>query len=136
MTTKTKATATFEVKKWDEKKPDPAEPGGWLARGTIATGLAGDVEGEATTEFLMLYVGNESASYVGMQRVTARLGGRSGSFVMQGSGTYVVSTGIARTEWSVVPGSGTGELAGLRGDWHEFAQKDPKGTITFEYAFE
>ena len=48
------------------------------------------------------------------ERVTGTLGGRSGSFVLQGVGTW--EEGVARTTWTVVPGSGTGQLTGLRGE--------------------
>ena len=47
-----------------------------------------------------------SATYVGYERVTGTLGGRSGSFVLQGVGTW--EGGVAKTTWTVVPGSGTG----------------------------
>lgn len=138
MSTKMKnasARGTFEIKSWDEKKPAEGDPKEWLSRGRVTATLSGDIDGQAETEFLMAYVG-ESAGYVGMQRVTARIGGRSGTFALQGSGVYEAVTSIAKSEWTVVPGSATGELAGLRGRWSEFAQKEPRGSITFEYGFE
>jgi hypothetical protein len=46
--------------------------------------------------------------------VVGRLGERSGSFVLRSTGTW--EDGTATTTWSVVPGSGTGELAGLAGE--------------------
>jgi hypothetical protein len=130
--TMTKATGTFEIKSWDEKKPEGGDPKEWLSRGRVKSKLAGDIEGDSEMEFLMAYV-KDSAGYVGMQRVTATLGGRSGTFALQGSGYYDASTFIAKSEWTVVPGSATGDLVGLRGSWSEFAQKEPRGTITFEY---
>jgi hypothetical protein len=45
--------------------------------------------------------------------VTGSLDGRSGSFVLQGDGTFDGTT--ARGRSNVVEGSGTGELSGLTG---------------------
>jgi Protein of unknown function (DUF3224) len=49
-----------------------------------------------------------------MQRFRGRLGGRRGTFVLQGS--EVVKNGTIKATWFVVPGSGTGDLSGLRGE--------------------
>jgi hypothetical protein len=54
-----------------------------------------------------------SAGYVAIERVTGTLGGHAGSFVFQHSGT--MHDGAQQLSITVVPGSGTGELAGLAG---------------------
>lgn len=51
---------------------------------------------------------------VSMQRFTGKLGGRAGSFVLQGSET--VDNGKIHATWCVVPRSGTGELTRLCGE--------------------
>jgi len=51
---------------------------------------------------------------VSMQRFTGKLGGRNGTFVLQGKET--VQRGKIKATWFVVPGSGTGDLSGLRGE--------------------
>jgi Protein of unknown function (DUF3224) len=61
----------------------------------------------------MAYDGAD-ASYVGYERVVGSLGGRSGSFVLRLAGGF--EQGAASTDWTVVEGSGTGGLAGLRGE--------------------
>jgi hypothetical protein len=61
----------------------------------------------------MVYPGDGSAKFVGLERVVGRLGDRWGSFVLEHSGTF--EGGVAEASWSVVPGSGTGEPRGLRG---------------------
>ena len=57
---------------------------------------------------------DRSASMVSVQRFQGTLGGRHGSFVLQG--TEMVENGKVRATWFVVPGSGTGELTRLRGE--------------------
>jgi len=51
---------------------------------------------------------------ISLQRFRGMLGGRRGSFVLEGRETIEGKT-ISAT-WSVVPGSGTDALAGLRGE--------------------
>jgi hypothetical protein len=58
--------------------------------------------------------GDKSASQVSMQRFSGELGGRQGTFVLQG--TETVENGKIKATWFVVPGSGTGALSGLRGE--------------------
>jgi hypothetical protein len=54
-----------------------------------------------------------SGGYVAMERVTGTLKGRSGSFVLQHSGT--MNRGVPQLSVTVVPDSGTGQLTGLAG---------------------
>jgi len=54
-----------------------------------------------------------SAGYVAMELVDGMLEGRRGTFVLQHSGT--MTRGAAHLALTVVPDSGTGELAGLQG---------------------
>ena len=56
----------------------------------------------------------DSAGYVAMERVTGTLHGRSGTFVLQHSGT--MTRGAPQLSVTVVPDSGTGQLAGLAGE--------------------
>ncbi|HSQ30350.1 MAG TPA: DUF3224 domain-containing protein, partial [Gemmatimonadaceae bacterium] len=58
--------------------------------------------------------GDGSASFVGLERIVGRIAGKPGTFVLQRIGTF--EGGLAKESYSVVPGSGTGELQTLRGD--------------------
>jgi len=110
------AKARFAIRSWDEK---PYGEGGdlpRLARASVAKTLTGDVEGEGQVEYLMMYRNDGSAAFVGLERVVGRIGGRSGSFVLQRTGVF--EGGQAKESYSVVPGSATGELQGLRGEGH------------------
>jgi hypothetical protein len=72
-----------------------------------------------------------SAGYVAIERVVGRLDGRSGTFVLQHSGT--MNRGQASLLVTVVPDSGTGELAGLAGTM-AIDIVDGKHSYRFEYA--
>lgn len=80
----------------------------------ISETFAGDIEGESTARALALQRGDKSVSQVSMQRFTGKLGGHQGAFVLQGS--EIVENGKIAAKWFVVPGSGTGDLSGLRGE--------------------
>ena len=112
MTTTGKATGSFTIKSWDEQPFAEVEGAPRLTQARVTTTYAGDLDGEGTSTLVMAYDGAD-ASYAGYERVVGSLGGRSGSFVLRLAGGF--EQGAARTDWTVVEGSGTGELAGLQG---------------------
>jgi Protein of unknown function (DUF3224) len=66
--------------------------------------------------------------------VRGSIGGRSGAFLLQVTGTVVDKE--MRAEWFVVPGSGTGGHSTLHGDGGFTAQLGQHGNIWLEYSFE
>jgi hypothetical protein len=111
-TVTTRATGTFEVK----MTPQPADSAGSTALGrmTLDKRFHGDLEG--TSKGQMLAAGTAvkgSAGYVALEEVTGTLEGRRGTFVLQHSGT--MNRGAPQLSITVVPDSGTDELAGLTG---------------------
>ena len=130
----THATGTFEVKTWDEKTYDEIGGGAKLTRASITKSFRGDIEGEGTLEYLMAYREDGSATFVGLERVMGRLGGRSGSFVLQHSGVF--EGGTAKATWFVVQGSGTGDLRGLRGEGGFASGHQQHYPVTLDYDFE
>lgn len=96
--------------------------------------LSGDIDGESTVRALEIQRKDHSASMVSMQEFRGKLDGRQGNFVLQGS--EIVANGKIKATWFVVPGSGTGDLSGLRGEGGfdgDFG-KGSKGTL--DYWFE
>jgi hypothetical protein len=130
----THATATFELKSWEEKPYDEIEGGPKLTRASITKSFKGDIQGEGTLEYLMVYRDDGMASFVGLERIVGRVGGRSGSFVLQHSGSF--ESGVAKATFFVVPGSGTGDLRGLRGEGSFASGHADSYPITFDYCFE
>lgn len=129
-----RAQATFQITSWDEKPIDESEGVPKLTRATVTKSFSGDIEGEGSLEYLMMYRADGSASFVGFERVVGRLGGRSGSFVLQHTGTF--EGGTARATWGVVPGSGTGDLRGLRGDGGFASAHAERYSMTLDYDLE
>jgi hypothetical protein len=88
---------------------DPA-----LGRLLIEKQFHGDLE--ATSRGQMLSAATPvkgSAGYVALERVSGMLHGRTGTFVLQHSGT--MDRGAPQLIITVVPDSGTGELTGIAG---------------------
>jgi len=106
------AVGTFEVQLkmlGTHTSDDPT-----LARMSIDKRFHGDLEGTSRGEMLSAATPvKDSAGYVAMERVTGTVAGRSGSFVLQHSAT--MTRGVPSLSVTVVPDSGTGELAGLTG---------------------
>lgn len=108
------ANARFAIKTWDEKPYFEAEGQPKLTRASVSKTFSGDLEGEGSVEYLMVYRNDGSAAFVGLERITGRLGGRAGSFVLQRTGVF--EGGQAKESYAVVAGSSTGELEGLAGE--------------------
>ena len=131
MTTHTSGAGAIES--WDENPYLEIDDHRKLTQASIRLKYNGDWEGESTSETLMCYAADDATSYVGLEHFVGRIGERSGSFVIQSTGTY---DGIqARSEGDVVPGSGTGDFAGIRGRHTSVSTHDdyPNKPFTFEY---
>ena len=88
-----------------------------LGRMSINKSISGDLV--ATTVGQMLSAMTKvkgSAGYVAIERVDGVLAGRKGTFVLQHMGT--MNKGAPSLSVTVVPDSGTGELAGIAGEFN------------------
>ena len=107
------ATGPFDVQLNPEPPSGPAGSAG-LGRMSLDKRFHGDLEAHSQGEMLAFRSGVEgSAGYVALETVTGALHGRSGSFTLQHSST--MRRGVPAQSITVVPDSGTGELAGLDG---------------------
>jgi len=127
------ASGTFEVKQWDEQPYHEGEGQAKLTRASVRKAFHGDFEGESGLEYLMAYLGDGSASFVGLELMTGSLHGRAGSFILQHSGTDDGATTTGT--WHVVAGSGTGALQGLTGQGTMRLSRDqPAYEFALDYA--
>jgi len=123
-----RASGTFEVK----MIPQPAdESASVIGRFSLDKQFRGDLEGTSVGQ--MLAIGTEvtgSAGYVAMERVSAKLDGRAGTFALQHTGT--MNRGEAELSVTVVPDSGTNELTGLSGS---MTIKITDGTHSYDFDY-
>jgi len=106
------ASGTFDVKV--TPLASEFEAGSGLGRMFLDKQYHGDLEATAKGE--MLYAGGPakgSGGGVAIEQVSGNLQGRSGSFVLQHNST--MTPGAMHMTITVVPDSGTGQLAGLTG---------------------
>jgi hypothetical protein len=105
-----RASGTFTVRMQPREAPRPGE----FPRLRLDKTFAGGLQGTSTVEMIASNAGDQpSGGYVALERFTGTLEGRSGSFVLQHSGT--MSPAGTHIDVLVTPGSGTGDLAGLEG---------------------
>lgn len=125
------ATSTFSLKRWDENPYDEAGGAPKLTRASVVYGFDGELAGEGRLEYLMAYLPDATALFVGFQRFVGRIGSREGSFIFKHGGRF--ANGVASDTWSVMPGSGTGGLAGITGQVEFSASHQDRYEIIFEY---
>jgi hypothetical protein len=103
-----------------------------LGRLLLSKVFSGDIAGSSSGEMLTAVTATPgSAGYVALERVVGTVHGRSGSFVMQHSGLMSQAGGQQLTI-VIVPGSGSGELAGIDG---HFTLKIDAGLHHYELAY-
>jgi hypothetical protein len=124
----TSATGSFEVKiiPLSEGATDLS-----LGRMSIDKRFQGALE--ATSKGQMLTGMSDvkgSAGYVAIEKVSGKLDGREGTFILQHNAT--MNRGTPQLTIVVIPDSGTGELAGLSGTMN-INIADGKHSYDFEY---
>jgi hypothetical protein len=131
---KTHATGRIEVKTYEPQPYDDVDDGPDLVEIHVTETFSGDIKGEGVVRFLQAIREDGSASFVGIERVTGSIAERRGSFLLQDAGT--LEGNLVKGDWFVIPGSGTGELAGLRGEGGFEAELGQHASITLDYWFE
>ncbi|HEX2152920.1 MAG TPA: DUF3224 domain-containing protein [Acidimicrobiia bacterium] len=119
------AHATFELS--DQRQLPTADDvasvvGVDLSHSAFTKTFRGELEGSSVTQMLAARSPG-GAGYVAMERIVGQLGDRVGTFVLLHVGTLDAS-GEPTGHWTIVPGSGTGELAGISGHAHIGADDD------------
>ncbi|GAA3066879.1 DUF3224 domain-containing protein [Streptosporangium carneum] len=108
-----RAGGTFTIDSWDPQPYDEAE-GASLTRVHVTKTFVGDLVGASTTDIITAVAQAEgSAAYAGFERFTGTVHGRKGTFVLHHTAT--ADAGQSSLSWTILPGSGTGELSGIRG---------------------
>jgi hypothetical protein len=125
------ANARFAIKSWDEKPYSEGPDLPKLTRASVSKTYSGDISGEGQVEYLMMYRSDGSATFLGLERITGRLTGKTGSFVLQRTGVF--EGGQAKETYSIIPGSGTGELHGLTGDGRSAVGHGMEHPFTLSY---
>jgi hypothetical protein len=124
-------TGPFDVK-LGPLTPYNTDPDALLGRMSIDKQFHGALEAASRGEMLSTGSARGSGGYVAMERVTGVLEGRHGSFALQHNAT--MDAGTPSLNIIVVPGSGTGELAGLSG--RMTINIAPGGAHSYDFEYE
>ncbi|MFF7637279.1 DUF3224 domain-containing protein [Kitasatospora sp. NPDC008050] len=133
-TTITITTGRFTSADWQEHPSGAADASPRLARARVTNEFTGGIEAAATVcEYTLCYATEKTGAFNGLELLTGRLDGRTGAFVVEQRGTFH-EDGSVRCAFEVVPDSGTGALAGLRGSG-SFVTVPGESAVsyTFEY---
>jgi len=129
---------TFSMKNWDEQLVSGEDGAPRVAHAHAFMRYEGLIEGESICDYLLYYPGEGfdggATTSPGLERIEGSVNGRKGSFVLRHEIGFDPK-GIQGT-WTVVAGSGSGELTGLAGVG-TVAGEMGKETMsyTFEYEF-
>lgn len=128
---KSVANSRFTITGWDEKPYSEGPDLPKLTRAAVTKTFTGDIAGEGQVEYLMMYRSDGSATFVGLERVVGQVAGKTGSFVLQRTGVF--ENGTAKESYVVIPGSGTGDLRGLRGEGKSAVGHGSEHPLTLSY---
>ena len=103
-----------------------------MTRTVVKKTFTGALVGSSVADLLTCESESGSAGYLAMERLEGTLDGLAGTFVIQHGGIYDATTGKATPYGAIVPGSATGELAGLRGS-AEYRHDEQGAMLTLHY---
>ncbi|HXP54962.1 MAG TPA: DUF3224 domain-containing protein [Streptosporangiaceae bacterium] len=125
-----KAEGTFNLDRFDAEDPYDDHDGVKLSRAHISKTFSGDLVGTSETDLITVTAENPAA-YVAIERFDGTVHGRKGSFILQheAGGTG----GVPWMTWKIVESTGTGELAGLRGEGQIIIAPDGAHSYVIDY---
>ena len=128
-----KLEGEFEVTSWDEDTYQKLEGERKLTKASVTQKFTGDLAGSGAVEWLMSYADDGKARFVGFQRIESTASGRVGSVVIESNGKFDGKK--AAGTWSVLPGSGDGDLEGMTGKGRFEAPMGGKPSYSLEARF-
>ena len=128
----TKAQGKFTVESGGEDSYEMLDNGIRLTHAQGTQKFTGDIKGDGAVHWLMVYRGDKTAKFVGMQRISGTIGGHSGTFVLSAEGVH--DSNGSKIKLTVVPGSGSGDLEGLSGKGKLENPGAKTGTYELEYS--
>lgn len=130
---KQRATGRTEVESYLPTTFDELADAPTLVDVQVTETFSGDIEGEGVVRVIQAVRAGGVTTFVGIERVRGAIAGRRGTFLLQVSGRVLGKQ--MRAEWFVLDGSGTAELAGLRGEGGFTAELGQHGSIWLDYFF-
>lgn len=122
---------TFSIDSWEEEAYSNLDEQPTLARASVKQSYQGAIDGTGEVEYTMIHSADKSATFIGIERVTATVKGKQGSFLLQHDGVFQL--GVARSTFHVVRGSGRGDLMNISGQGSYEAESGGEASYRFEF---
>ncbi len=129
-----KTNATFKVTSWDEQEVSKPTDGPIIKRTKITKTYTGDMVGESTVEYIMVYTSPADATIYGIEQFIGTIDGKKGSFLFEDIGIF--ENNILTSELNVINNSGTDQLKGLTGTINLHGGHQEEYPIEFNFDFE
>lgn len=125
-------TLQFMATSWTETPFHELPGAGKLSRASVTNALSGGLQGEGVLQYLLAYppVDGGAVAFVGYERISGQSGARCGSFVLRHEGVFSKADGVRGT-LQIVPGSATGDFAGMGGAGTLSAKAGEHGGVYF-----
>jgi hypothetical protein len=127
----TRATGSFDIGIGGQDTYEERGGGASLAHAWGTQAFSGDIDGDGSIHWLISYAADKAAHLVGLQRIKGSIGGRSGSFVVEALADHDGTS--SHGSWSILDGSGDGELEGISGSGSFDAPGGKQGTYDLDY---
>ena len=105
-----------------------------LTQGNYTVAYKGDIEAQSVLKELKVHFSNNSTCIQGLEHVIGQVAGKNGSFVLEHSSK--IENGILSSKRTIVKGSGTGDLEGIRGVIQLESKTQHMQQLMLEYFFE
>lgn len=129
----TRYTGMFTLDSWDQQDGAPRD-GLTRSRATLTKTFSGDLTGTSHAEILLAVIDDGSRSYCGFEQFSGSVAGHSGYFVLRHAAEGNADGGWMT--WQVLPGSGRGDLAGVRGEGQITRHDDGSHTYWLDLSFD
>ncbi|MET9293908.1 DUF3224 domain-containing protein [Streptomyces sp. NPDC003077] len=132
----TETNGHFTYRDWKERVvSEEGAAGPRLAHASVTNAFTGGIVAEPTTcDYSIVYLTEKTGAFAGLEVLAGSLDGRTGGFALEERGTFEPD-GSVRCSFEVVPGSGTGELAGLRGSG-SFTARHGESSVPYTFTYE
>jgi hypothetical protein len=107
------ASGTFDLIDMGEDPLRQADGEPRLAHAHGKQRFNGGIEGDGSVDWLACYLPDRTARLIGLQHIDGRIGDRRGTFVVEAFSSHDGKS--SKGSWSILPGTGTAGLEGIRG---------------------
>ena len=126
------AAASFTVTSWEEKPYEGSSDELKITQALVMKNYTGELTGVGSVIYIMKHQSDGTASFIGLQQINGAIADREGSFTIEQNGYF--NGKEAKGTCQIKAGSGTGALAGLKGEGEFCAPVGDVGTIKLTYS--